>query len=73
MEQLGRLQPDVAGQFRRPNGERLQAGQYASVNLLHYPAKNVMVGGELLWGERENLNGDNAADNRVQFSAKFNF
>jgi hypothetical protein len=48
-------------------------GQYASVNLLHYPAKNVMVGGELLWGERENLNGNSAADNRVQFSAKFNF
>jgi hypothetical protein len=48
-------------------------GQYASVNLLHYPAKNVMVGGELLWGERENMNGNSAADNRVQFSAKFNF
>ena len=48
-------------------------GQYASVNLLHYPAKNVLVGGELLWGERENNNGNSATDNRIQFSAKYNF
>jgi hypothetical protein len=48
-------------------------GQYASVNLLHYPAKNVMVGGEFLWGKLE-LNGGNAShDNRIQFSTKFNF
>jgi hypothetical protein len=48
-------------------------GQYASVNLLHYPAKNVMVGGELLWGERENNNGASSDDNRFQFSAKYSF
>jgi hypothetical protein len=48
-------------------------GQYASVNLLHYPAKNVMVGGEFLWGKLE-LNGGNAShDNRIQFSTKYNF
>jgi hypothetical protein len=48
-------------------------GQYASVNLLHYPAKNVMVGGEFLWGKLEQNSGLTGHDNRVQFSAKFNF
>ena len=28
-------------------------GQYASVNLLTYPADNLMIGAELLWGERK--------------------
>ncbi len=54
-----------AGSYKR--------GQYASANLLHYPAKNVMVGGEVIWGARENLNGDSANDSRLQFSAKYNF
>ena len=48
-------------------------GQYASVNLLYYPARNVMVGGELLWGERENNNGATGDDSRFQFSAKYSF
>jgi DcaP outer membrane protein len=48
-------------------------GQYMSANLLHYPVKNVLVGGELLWGERENNNGNTGSDSRIQFSAKYNF
>ncbi len=48
-------------------------GSYASANLLHYPAQNVMVGGELIWGQRENKNGADASDTRLQFSAKYNF
>jgi hypothetical protein len=48
-------------------------GQYASVNLLHYPAKNIMVGGEFLWGKLEQNSGLTGHDNRVQFSAKYNF
>jgi len=48
-------------------------GQYASVNLLHYPAKNVMVGGEFIWGKLELKNGNSADDSRIQFSSKFNF
>jgi hypothetical protein len=48
-------------------------GQYASVNLLHYPAKNVMVGGEFLWGKLEEKDGKSGHDNRIQFSSKFNF
>lgn len=48
-------------------------GQYASVNLLYYPVENIMVGGELLWGDRENNNGDSNDNTRVQFSVKYNF
>ncbi len=48
-------------------------GQYASVNLLHYPAKNIMVGGEFLWGKLEEKDGRTGHDNRIQFSSKFNF
>jgi hypothetical protein len=52
--------------------------QYASINLLAYPADNVMLGGELLWGKLENnpnvatplASGD---DVRFQFSVKYNF
>jgi hypothetical protein len=48
-------------------------GTYTSANLLWYPAKNVIVGGELLWGKNEQKNGDSATDSRVQFSAQFKF
>ena len=48
-------------------------GSYFSVNLLHYPVKHVMVGGEFLWGRLEQNGGDAATDSRVQFSAKFDF
>jgi hypothetical protein len=49
-------------------------GQYALVNLLHYPAKNVMVGGEFEWGRRENFaDGFESEDYRIQFSFKYNF
>ena len=48
-------------------------GTYASANLLWYPAKNVITGGELLWGKHEQKNGDSASDTRVQFSAQFKF
>jgi hypothetical protein len=48
-------------------------GQYTSANLLYYPVRNVMTGVELLWGERENRNGDSASDTRVQFSTQYKF
>jgi hypothetical protein len=48
-------------------------GQYASVNLLHIPAEDVLVGAELLWGEREDLNGASGTDVRLQISFKYNF
>ena len=58
-------------------------GQYALANLLYYPVKNLMWGGELQYGKRTN-NDDGGLDPdgnlvesfddwRIQFSAKYNF
>jgi len=48
-------------------------GQYASLNLLWTPSKNVLFGVEGLWGERSDHNGNAGQDMRVQFSARYNF
>jgi hypothetical protein len=53
--------------------DAFKKGSYASVNLLHYPAKNVLAGAELLWGEHENNDGATGDDTRIQFSAKYQF
>ena len=51
-----------------------QKGEYALVNLLHYPVKNVMYGPELQWGKRtNNSDGFSSDDFRIQFSARYNF
>jgi len=49
-------------------------GQYASVNLLATPAKNIMFGGELQWARRDNFNDGFNNDNlKMQFGFKYNF
>jgi hypothetical protein len=63
------VQDNTGGQL----GSAQHRGEYASANLLYYPAKNVMVGGELLSGMRENKNGNSGSDTRMQFSAKYSF
>jgi hypothetical protein len=50
-----------------------KAGQYGLFNLLYTPVPNMMVGGELQWGERENENGFTSDAVKVQFSFKYNF
>jgi hypothetical protein len=55
------------------DGTAFMKGQYALANLLFYPVKNVMMGGEIQWGDRENKNGYTSDDLRFQFSAKYNF
>jgi len=51
-----------------------KAGQYVSGNLLCTPAKNVLMGGELLWARRQNFSDGFAADDfRLQFSFKVSF
>ena len=51
-----------------------KAGQYILGNLLYYPVPNVMVGGELQWGRRENFSDGFSSDGlKVQFSFKYNF
>ncbi len=48
-------------------------GEYASTNLLYYPADNLMFGAEVLWGKRTNNDGASDDDVRVQFTAKYTF
>lgn len=48
-------------------------GEYASVNLLHMPAANVLVGAELLWGRRIDNNGADGDDTRLQTTVKYSF
>lgn len=54
-------------------GDAFQKGEYASVNLLHYPAKNILVGGELLWGARTDKDEGYGNDLRTQISFKYSF
>jgi hypothetical protein len=55
-----------------PNAFR--TGHYVLGNVLYYPAPNVMVGGELQWGRRENFSDGFQSDAfKVQFSFKYNF
>lgn len=62
-------QDNTAGQA----GNALHAGSYASGNLLYALTTNVLVGGEYLWGRRENKDGSSATDNRFQFSTRVSF
>ena len=49
-------------------------GQYALANVMYYPVKNVMLGPEVQWINRENKGGGDKTDNfAVQFSFKYNF
>jgi hypothetical protein len=53
--------------------DTFESAQYASVNLLYYPVPNVMVGGEVIWGDLEFKDGSTQDDTRVQFSVKYNW
>jgi outer membrane DcaP-like protein len=49
-------------------------GQYATANLVWYPVKNVMMGGEFQWANRRNFSdGFRTSDYRLQFSFKYSF
>jgi hypothetical protein len=69
---IGYSQTEVENtNFQEPT--TFHKGQYASANVLMYPAKNVMVGVELLWGKRTDNAGQTGDDVRFQFSAKYDF
>ena len=56
------------------NPDAFNRGHYALGNLLYTPVPNVMVGGELQYGRRENFtDGFSVDDCRIQFSFKYNF
>jgi hypothetical protein len=54
--------------------DAFRVGQYALGNVLYYPVPNVMMGGELQWGRRENFSDGFQSDGlKLQFSFKYNF
>ena len=54
--------------------DAFHVGEYALANLLYYPVRNLMWGGEVQWGKRENFDdGFTSDDLRVQFSVRYNF
>jgi DcaP outer membrane protein len=51
-----------------------KSGQYALVNLLWTPVRNVTIGGEMHWGQRDNNSDDFSFDDyRFQFTMKYSF
>ena len=48
-------------------------GSYASGNLLWMPADRILAGVELLWGKREDNDGNSGTDLRLQSTFKFSF
>ncbi len=54
-------------------GSAFHLGQYASANVIYYPAKNVFYGLEYLFGRREDNDGKAGQDQRVQLSAHYGF
>ena len=54
-------------------GSDYHAGQYALANLRFYPAQRVMIGGEVMYGVREDHDGDKGDDLRLQFSVQYRF
>jgi hypothetical protein len=54
--------------------DAFKVGHYALGNLLYTPVPNVMMGGELQWGRRENFSDGFQSDGfKLQFSFKYNF
>ncbi|HEU0052761.1 MAG TPA: DcaP family trimeric outer membrane transporter, partial [Longimicrobium sp.] len=54
--------------------DAFKSGQYALLNLLYYPIKNVTMGIEGQWAQRENhSDGFDADDWRIQLGFKYNF
>ena len=53
--------------------DEFKKGQIATANLLFYPTDHVMTGFEFNWGQREDVDGVDGEDFRVQFSLKVDF
>jgi hypothetical protein len=55
------------------DADTFHKGDYASGNLLFYPADNLLFGAELLWGKLTTNDGANDDDVRFQFTARYTF
>ena len=53
--------------------DAFKRGEYASINLLWSPDPNIMMGGELLWGQRTDNDNETGDDVRFQFSIRYSF
>jgi hypothetical protein len=53
--------------------DAFKKAEYASVNLLSTPVKNILYGAELQYGNRQDKNGAFGDDIRTQISFKYNF
>ena len=53
--------------------DEFEKGQIAQINLLYYPADNVLLGTEFNWGQREDVDGHTGTDHRIQFTLKISF
>ena len=53
--------------------EEFKKGQIASTNLLYRPTDHVLTGIEFSWGQREDVDGTDGEDFRVQYSLKVDF
>ena len=62
-------QDNTAGQA----ASALHTGSYGSANLLYQLTPEVLLGGEYIWGKRENRDGSSASDSRFQFSTRVSF
>jgi hypothetical protein len=49
------------------------SAQYASVNALYAPDPHILMGAELLWGNREDFGGAKGEDTRIQATFKYSF
>ena len=64
---------DEVDNLNGQNGSAFKKGDYFSANILHTPVDNILIGAELLWGKREDFNGNSGNDSRIQFSLKYSF
>lgn len=55
------------------NLDTFKRARYASANLLWSPIPRILTGGEVLWGDRKNLDGTTGEALRFQFSFKISF
>jgi hypothetical protein len=51
----------------------IKSAKSAHANLVFTPTRRVIIGGELMWGERENNDGSDGDATRLQVSVQYNF
>jgi hypothetical protein len=63
----------LTGQDGGQPGNTYQGAKYLTVGLWFIPVRNMSIGLEFVWGERENLDGQSANANRINGLFQYNF